>query len=281
MRILVIGDLHGRAPRIPDVPFDCVFVPGDVCSDEGIKPLLLELVRRRKEGENDSSWWDLVSRKQAEHLLAHSLRKGRDTLSSLNDLGVPIYAIPGNWDWTGDPSAFWSSVRTNLWETELLPGLSNIINADKQLIECEGFSLIGYGRVNGPELITKRGYANISSAEVCESTQRYEDVVSFYSRLFSQAKQPVIFLAHNVPYGTSLDIIDDGSHPFHGMHYGSNVVRAIIEQFQPLATIGGHMHEHYGVDTLGSTLCLNAGFGSDKATIVTVSDGVCTIELLK
>ena len=40
---------------------------------------------------------------------------------------------------------------------------------------------------------------------------------------------------------------------------GSTAVRRVIEEFQPVLTIHGHVHESPGHVRVGSTLCVNAG----------------------
>jgi Icc-related predicted phosphoesterase len=40
---------------------------------------------------------------------------------------------------------------------------------------------------------------------------------------------------------------------------GSHAVRAVIEKYQPLLTLHGHIHEGKGTTRLGRTLCINPG----------------------
>ena len=40
MKILVIGDLHGRKPKIHFKDFDCVIQVGDVCDDSKFRPYI-------------------------------------------------------------------------------------------------------------------------------------------------------------------------------------------------------------------------------------------------
>jgi Icc-related predicted phosphoesterase len=43
------------------------------------------------------------------------------------------------------------------------------------------------------------------------------------------------------------------------MHAGSTAVRKVIEEFQPRASLHGHIHESRANQTLGRTLALNPG----------------------
>jgi Icc-related predicted phosphoesterase len=40
---------------------------------------------------------------------------------------------------------------------------------------------------------------------------------------------------------------------------GSEAVRAVIETYQPLIALHGHIHESRGVTRLGKTVCVNPG----------------------
>jgi len=93
----------------------------------------------------------------------------------------------------------------------------------------------------------------------------YLKLLKKYDKLFRSAinrKKPIIFLSHNVPFNTPLDKIINKDSPRHGYHYGSLIAREMIEKYQPLVCIGGHMHEHFGKCKIGKTICINAGFGS-------------------
>ncbi len=77
-----------------------------------------------------------------------------------------------------------------------------------------------------------------------------------------------IFSLHAPPYGTKLDIAPKlnkdlrmesglGGSPFQNV--GSKAVRTIIEKYQPLAGIHGHVHECAGKDRIGNTFIFNHG----------------------
>ncbi len=77
-----------------------------------------------------------------------------------------------------------------------------------------------------------------------------------------------IFSLHAPPYGTKLDIAPRlnkdlrmesglGGSPFQNV--GSTAVRTIIEKYQPLVGIHGHVHECAGKDKIGKTFIFNHG----------------------
>jgi Icc-related predicted phosphoesterase len=77
-----------------------------------------------------------------------------------------------------------------------------------------------------------------------------------------------IFNLHCPPYNSGLDIApaitDDfrvkteGGAPMTAP-VGSTAVRRVLEQFQPLVGLHGHVHDSRGTYKLGSTLCINPG----------------------
>lgn len=60
-------------------------------------------------------------------------------------------------------------------------------------------------------------------------------------------------VTHIPPHNTKLDIISSGA------HVGSNSVRRLIEELNPVAAACGHVHEARGVDAIGKTKIVNAG----------------------
>jgi Icc-related predicted phosphoesterase len=75
-----------------------------------------------------------------------------------------------------------------------------------------------------------------------------------------------------VPHDTSLDKIDNEDSPVHGRHYGSVIVRELIEEFSPEYSVAGHMHEGKVRETLGDTECLNTGLNT--VWILDTDDGI-------
>ena len=108
--------------------------------------------------------------------------------------------------------------------------------------------------------------------ELRKRKQDYNVKKKKLSKLFQQSRNPVIFMPHNVPFKTRLDMITNKDSPKYGYHYGSVIAREIVEKYQPLLCIGGHMHEHFGRQNIGKTVCINAGFGSKVNTLIDLDE---------
>jgi len=77
-----------------------------------------------------------------------------------------------------------------------------------------------------------------------------------------------ILVSHAPPYGTKIDLAPaldkDLKYVTRGgqvvfEHVGSKAIRKIIEKYQPLLGLHGHIHESKGYDKIGRTLVINPG----------------------
>ena len=95
---------------------------------------------------------------------------------------------------------------------------------------------------------------------------------------------PLIFVSHNVPYNTKLDIIKDKNSYAYKKHVGSTVARSFILRSNPVLCFAGHVHEGKGKCKLGKTLVVNPGYGSRAQVLIDfdeVRGKVRTVKFLK
>jgi len=104
---------------------------------------------------------------------------------------------------------------------------------------------------------------------------------ALYDRISALAQQlsspsTAIFNLHVPPHGSGLDSatqIDDELRPVTSggapvtVPVGSTAVRELIEEYQPLLTLHGHVHESRGVGTIGRTAIVNPGSEYGNGTI--------------
>jgi len=83
------------------------------------------------------------------------------------------------------------------------------------------------------------------------------------SKLFNQRnkKKITLFLFHDPPIDTTLDLVNNPQSPLDGKHVGDQIIRDFIERYKPDLSICGHMHETQGYDKVGKSLVINAGYG--------------------
>ncbi|RAQ94355.1 metallophosphoesterase family protein [Thermogemmatispora tikiterensis] len=112
-----------------------------------------------------------------------------------------------------------------------------------------------------------------------------EELGRFIESMAGQLQHPerAIFNVHVPPYGSGLDTapqLDEQLKPvvvggeIATGPVGSKAVRAMIERFQPLVSLHGHVHESRAVSKIGRTTCINPGSeygdGHLRAALVTL-----------
>ena len=163
----------------------------------------------------------------------------------LADTEVPLYLIPGNDD------------EFVIDEILNAPG-HGPINADGKVLDMPG----------DLQLLAS-GWSNHTPWQ----TPREESEDELYERLDALAQQVrdprrAVFMIHVPPHDSGLDtapILDQNLRPTISAGdvlrgpVGSSAVRKLIERYQPLLAIHGHIHESGGERRIGETLCINPG----------------------
>ena len=104
-------------------------------------------------------------------------------------------------------------------------------------------------------------------------TPREETEDELYARLEALAKQVrdprrAVFMIHVPPHDSGLDtapLLDENLRPTVSAGdvlrgpVGSTAVRRLIEDYQPVLSVHGHIHESGGERKIGKTLCINPG----------------------
>lgn len=157
--------------------------------------------------------------------------------------GLDIFVMPGN----DDP-----------WSCDA------VLESAKRVQACDDRIVI----VDGHEMLSC-AYANRTpwkSPRELDEDALYDRI----NRLATQLERPsaAIFNLHVPPYDSGLDTareIDDelrivlrNDQP-HEIPVGSRAVRELIEEYQPLISLHGHIHESRGEAHIGATLALNSG----------------------
>lgn len=254
LTFLILGDLHGHIPTFHREDFDAIICPGDICSDDIRKAFYNDKV------EIEENYEEI------------SLQKGREVLEYLNSFNKPVFLVPGNWDQTpyGDGQGeYTKDPNLNPWE-KIKQGLSNIHDVEFTKIHFNGLAIVGHGSTSAPEPLIigdldEHDLANLDSREMFFRERFYE-----LDKLMKEEVNPIIFISHNSPYGTTLDLVQNEKSYANGEHYGSGITRVLIDENQPLLSISGHIHEGVGQEILGKTTCINSGFKGDINVIVEI-----------
>ena len=177
----------------------------------------------------------------------------------LRETGIPAFMMLGNDDFPEIADVF--------DESEM------VVNPEDRVVDLPG----------GYEMISL-GYSNPtpwSSPRELPEEALAPRLAAMASRLADPAKS--IFNLHVPPVGTHLDqaaLIDENFTPISrgGQvqigNVGSSAVRQLIETYQPMLSLHGHIHESPGMSRIGSTMAINPGSdyadGILRGAIVTI-----------
>lgn len=162
----------------------------------------------------------------------------------LRGKGVRLYVMLGNDD-----------------EPVLREALANspfVVDPEDRIVELgEGFQMLSCGFANPTPWHSPREMPE-------EELQRY--IESFVNQLDDPSRS--VFNLHVPPIRTAIDaapVIDENLSPvIQGGSMlmgpaGSEAVRAVIEKYQPLIALHGHIHKSRGTVKIGKTVCINPG----------------------
>jgi len=300
VKILVLGDLHGRKPKIHFKDFDCIIQVGDVCDDRELGKIYKDLFKKDNELSYEEYVKKNIGEKKLKQMEKRSLKRGNEILKYLDSFGKPLFFVPGNWDQSYGNSRIkylekstYSYLKTfsdwylgNKTNPELIKGIKNLVDCPHQLHERLEINFIGYGLTSGYESISlrrkkilkelKKGeYERLERAE-----KRILDKLSFLFKKRDKEKL-TIFISHNVPYKTKLDKIKNKENFRYGKHFGSTIARTICLKHKPFLCIGGHIHEGHGKDKLGKTTLINAGYGKEAQVLIDLDEKERKIRKIK
>jgi len=302
MKILVVGDLHGIKPKIHFKDFDCIVQVGDVCDDSKIAPLYKKYFWILKESPDfvfgaDEFFISEVGERNLKQYEKESLKKGREILRYLNSFGKPVFIVGGNWDQSYGPSkinylnesdynyrkAFYDWYLGDKLNSKLTKDLRNIKDCMYRNHVFNQLNFIGYGLSSGPELLKKLKKLDLSKKQFKKLKKSINKILNKLLSAYKKRnkKFPTIFITHNIPYKTKLDIVKDKKSYAYRKHLGSSIAREFCQKYQPLICIGGHVHEGKGKDKIGKTIVINPGFGKDSQVLIDIDEKKRKIRKIK
>jgi len=278
MKILAIGDFHGKFPEklkklIEKEKFELIVSIGDYF------PFTLKKVFFKCCYKSKTELWDVVGKKEYKKINEKDLAKGEKVLKQLNKLKTKVITTIGNYDKTNIADTYKDSKSD--WEYGNRDFFSPIINKYKNIKRFD------YKFIKYKNLIFIGGYGNSFPGRV--KSKNYKKYKKKLEKLFNRFKKEnkekkVIFVFHNIPYNCKLDVIRDKTAPeiAFGKHYGSKLIRRIIDKYHPILGIGGHMHENQGKCNIGKTLIINPGAAQDgKAAIILFDEKKKKVDKIK
>lgn len=274
MKILVTGDFHGTFPAkleklIKKEKIDLVVSNGDYL------PFAYRNLWFKHCFGKDEGLWEFIGKKQYKQLITNDLAAGENVLQKLNALSIPTVTVLGNVDYPiADDVADYKDLALKNdwdWDKNRINYFGDLVKKYKNIYRVD----YTYTIIGDIIFIGARGH----SAPGRTKSKAFKKHKKILENLFNKFKKEnkngkVIFVSHNVPNNTKLDKLSMKAHKLvRGKHYGSKLVRQIINKFHPILHIGGHIHEGRGTQKLGKTLCINPGSAHEgKCAIVEISE---------
>jgi Icc-related predicted phosphoesterase len=156
---------------------------------------------------------------------------------------IPVYICPGNDDW---------------WEIDgMIEQSGSLLPCDERVVKFGDFSMLSCSRSNPTPWDTPR------EGPEDELAQHLDDLCRTIGTSPKDFEN-VIFNFHVPPYGYSLDLCPklDANMRMAAeekIHAGSIGAKEVIEKYQPLLGLHGHIHESRGAQKAGRTLLINPG----------------------
>lgn len=161
----------------------------------------------------------------------------------LDDTEVRCFMMPGNDDPPGVDTSIEHAARVEA--------------CDDRIVEFDGHTMVSLGYSNRTPF---------DSPRELDEEELYRRVDALAQTLDDPSR--AIFNLHVPPYDSGLDtaaeldehlsVVMAGSEP-KMIPVGSTAVRELIERYQPLLGLHGHVHESAGAMRIGRTLCINPG----------------------
>ncbi len=298
MKILAISDFHGKIPSfLPKVlkkenP-DLIVSVGDFSGSKRLSKFYFKYIYGKGLVASE-----VVSKKKAHQFDVQNLKEGLKVIKALINSKKLIITISGNWDPTGYQEISQSKqiyIKKEDWLGQATKKFRNFKMIDYSVYSFKDVVFVGYTLGTFPGIVSKerlRKYKKLkySDPDIKDKIRKINrDYKIHYKKLdalFKKARKlnkPIIFLSHNVPYQTKLDLIGGKAHKLaRNQHYGSFLVKKMIRKYQPELCICGHIHETHGIQKLGKTIVVNSGASYEKRyAIININGKKLDVKIIK
>jgi len=281
MKILCVGDFDGKFPKkyldiIKKEKINLVISDGDY-PPFSLRKEFFKYVYRKGE---DVNLWDFIGKKKYKESIRKDHKKGEAVLKKLNKLNIPVFTVLGNHDHSPNDVYNFRKPRKGFWKwdweermffVKALKKYKNITRIDYRFAKFGGYVFIG-----------ARGHSFSGRVKTRAYKRHRKKLESLFKKF---RKEKIVFVTHNSPYNTKLDLITAkrAHKKAKGKHFGSKMFRRIIDKHQPILSISGHIDEAWGKQKIKKTLAINCGAVHDgRGAIVNINDkGEIKVKFIK
>ncbi len=258
MKILVVGDPHGRLPKKIPKKEDFIIITGDIGKADLARVRYFENVEREKKGleklENDSKFGKKVFDEVYNSTI--SILKKYSSIA-------PTYSIIGN-------VGTYMLKETEMKKEEKELGIK-LPRLKKRIDRVKNFHLarnvvrnIGGLRIGFLEYF-------VDNCWIKEFGDKDKKRIKMAKKETEKAKKVLkgfgsldILVCHQPPFGVLDKMLNrNGPKTWYGKNAGSKVILDYVKKYQPKYVFCGHMHESKGQKKIGKTEVHNIGFNGD------------------
>ncbi len=157
------------------------------------------------------------------------------------------------------------------------PGNDDMFELDEVILDSDQVQMVEgeVVRLDDHHEMISSGWSNRTPWDTYREED--EDVLQQrIQRMISQVEDVsnAVFNLHAPPYGSGLDeapeLTDDMQVAYAGQSLepvGSHAVAALVDEYQPLLGLFGHIHEGKGAHRIGRTLCINPGSAYEEGIL--------------
>ena len=257
MKILVVGDPHGKLPKRIPKKVDLILVTGDLGKADLARRRAFENIERKKKGLPEVVETSDYLKKSCKEIYDSSMK----ILKYLSKSAL-TYTIMGN-VWNSDEEIKKDGGKFGIKLPSLIKDLKKIKNihvVKNSICNINGLRvgfLEYFNDICWSKEFNEKDKKEIKKAK--KETSKAKKILKWF------AKQKIdVLLCHQPPYGI-LDKVTAKYAPKHwrGKHAGSKVILDYVRKYQPKYVFCGHIHEGKGKKKIGKTTVINAGCCGD------------------
>jgi len=261
MRILTIGDFHGKVPRnlkkfVKRNRIDLIVSQGDFSGGSFGKELLdYEEKICRKYGPIRKKWPKEIKKeadKKYKKWNKEAILNSEKVLNYLKKINIPLYFVHGNWDFFKKERKEFTNKKLGLDEIKS----KNMFFIHRKSVKINGYTLLGFGGYRPSSLKKYLVYEFPEPRPTVKRILRLKAKLTRQMKKLFKGRTNIILITHDPPYDTKLDYLKNEK-----KHIGEIITTNVIKKYQPLFCVCGHMHENQGKAKIGKTIVVNPGYG--------------------
>jgi len=255
MRILVVGDLHGKFPKnLPKRDVDLILLTGDLGKADLARRMAFENIERKRQGLKEKNF----SHHQKKVAYMQAYNSSLKVLRFLSRF-ASVYFISGNVEYPYEDMRKLSNQIGEKLPTlaGAVRGMENVRVINNQIANFKSL------RIGGLEYFVDvswvREFKPSDYKEKMRDAKKQSDKAREILRRFQDVD---ILLCHQPPHGI-LDKVSFASAPklWKGKHAGSKIILDYVQRKHPRYVFCGHIHEAEGMRRIGKTEVYNLGLG--------------------